>query len=799
MASLDQEALSLVEQCIDLDPAARSRFVTERCGSAATLRAKVEQLLAMDRTQFRFAQTEGPPIETFEPPLPEQVGNFRVTGTIGRGGMGVVAKGERSDGLYEQTVAIKLIRGDLRDARAAERFASERRILARLDHPGVARILDGGEAEGRPYLVMEFVDGEPITQALAGRQSGLDDTLSRFEAVCEVVGHAHRNLIVHADIKPSNAMISADGSVKLLDFGIAHLLAEIEPTSAEGGHPLTPGYAAPERREGDAPTVVSDVYSLGALLHELLTGELPDRAGRAASAVAPADGRIPAKSLRGDLDAIVARATAADPADRYPDVAALTADLQRYRNRMPVHARAAGWRYRSARFVARHRRGLAVTALAMAALLAAIVTTTIMYVEAERARAEAERRFGEVRGLARFMLFDLYDELRNAPGTVGARVALAETGGRYLDRLRQVPDAPADLRLDTASGYRRLATVQGVSGTASLGDSQRALASLGSAEELVRSVLAEQPESAAALEEMGWILANRWTLAPPTEGGLALRREARRFFDAALAIDKDRLGARLGRLSTERMAAFDLIWADRPAEALPVLRGALSELRATRWSPAEAGEARQLEFNLLSRLGDAVYYSGDMPGALPIYQEASALVARELAARETAIWLALRGEAMWNLAGTLTDLGRPAAALAPARDGIAAMRRLLASGPDSLAENRLQILLAQESTILDAIGRRREAMVSSTRGVELREARLRREPGNPQRMSDLAAGMRPHADLLARIGDRRGACGAARRAMELWDNLARRSQLSDLARTREVPLVKSARDRYCAA
>lgn len=798
MAGLDQKALALVEQCLDLDEERRRRFVEESCAGSPELRDKVERILAMDETRFKLLPTEAHPfIDPAPEPMPERIGPFRITGVVGRGGMGTVLRGERDDGVYSQTVAIKLIRGGLRDARARERFALERRILARLSHPGIARILDGGAADGRPYLVMEFVEGRPITTDLEERGAGLEESLDQFEAVCAAVSHAHRSLVVHADIKPSNVIAAADGAIKLVDFGIARLTADLDEDEVEGPYPLTKGYAAPERVAGHPPTVSSDVFSLGALLHEMLTGERPGACAMSETA-RQRPGRIAWRLLRGDLDAIVAKALAEDPGERYPDVAALVEDLHRYRGERPVTAAAGGWKYRAGKFAIRHRRALAVAGIFVTAMVAAMIALAQMYVGAERSRAEAEQRFGEVRSLARFMLFDLYDELSDAPGTVAARVRLAETTGRYLDRLRSVPDAPADLRMDSAIGYRRLATVQGVSGTSSLGQSAAALRSLAAAEELLRSVLAEQPRNAEALEEMGWVLTGRWTLLADDEGSREVNAGAARYFKAALAIEPARPGARLGRLTAAKNRAYELIYADQAAKALPILDRALEELRSSRFPPPLSEEVKLLEINILNRVGDATYYAGDIKGALPFYREADAIISRELATGEKLRWLDRRGEAMFNISGTLMDMGgHLPQSLAAARAGIAALKRVLEHGPDANVERRLLILYSQEALVLTEMGRLEEAVAASERSIGMREAWVRREPASQPRARDLAIALGPHADLLARAGDREAACRHAARAVAIWSDMKKKGQQSALDAARSVPPAERSVRSHC--
>ncbi len=774
MRGLESEALAIVEASLELDEGeARAAFVEARTAGNGPLRERVDVLLsraAMLRTEAFLAPSRRP----FK--MPERVGPFRITGRIGDGGMGVVARGERDDGVYAQTVAIKFILGDVAESAARERFEAERRILARLDHPSIARIVDGGDVDGQPWLAMEYVDGRPLTEALDEAGADLDRRLAAFLSVCEAAAVAHRNLVVHADIKPANVLMRGDGAIKLLDFGIARLIVELEEEREAAAHPLTRGYAAPERLAGAAPTVAADIYSLGVLLRELLPA-------------APGP----------DLDAIVARATAAAPADRYPDVAALTEDVRAVRDHYPVAARGdAGWRYRAGKFLRRHRTGAIVTGIVMLLLTGAALIATFGYIRAEQQRAEAERRFDEVRQLSRYMLFDLYDELADSPGTLPSRLRLADTARRYLEQLQRVPDAPADLRLDIARGWRRLAMVEGISGVSSLGRADRAREALGRAEAEARAILAADPRNAGARAEMGWIGFGRWTLLGTSAESARMAVQAEHDFAEALAIAPDMQEARLGLLTARRARAYDLIWANHPREAVPLLQAALAELRGIRFESRLARDARALEVAILARLGDAVYYSGDVPGALRSYREADAIIMSELARRQSIVWTDKLGESKFNISGTLADMGgQREAALTEAQAGAAAVERALSFGPDVNLERRLTILYGQEAIIFEAMGRRDEAIAMSERGIALRRRRLELAPSDPQNRRAYAVPMVNHARLLASLGRRADACAAIRGALEQWEILRGQNELGERDAAVGVPEAQAAARLYC--
>jgi len=329
---------------------------------------------------------------------------WAVVEPIGGGGMGQVYRGRRADGRFEQDVAIKLARAD--SIVAWQRFPLERQIVARLDHPGIARLIDGGIAEGgQPFMVMELVSGQDIVTWCANHHADLTRRLDLFEAVCDAVAYAHRHLVIHRDIKPTNVLVTDEGRVKLLDFGIARLLDGVG-TAATAELLLTPAYCAPEQLSGEPLSTATDVYALGLLLHELLTGTGAQRVSnmpmaaamhavlhtqpRSPSSVARqlVDAPVPARQLEGDLDAIVAKALRKEPGQRYATVDALAADLARHRGHLPVQARRGNWAYTAGRALRRHR-GAAIAA--SIALLSIVVGTGAVAWQARQARAEADR------------------------------------------------------------------------------------------------------------------------------------------------------------------------------------------------------------------------------------------------------------------------------------------------------------------------------------------------------------------------------------------------------------------------
>lgn len=520
-----QHVKQVLAAVLELPAAERVAYLDRTYATDASLRSDIEPLLASEqRLQSQFldrsnlaaaAATLVSPDENFW--IGRRVGPYQVVEQIGMGGMGEVYRAFRADDQYKKVVALKFVRAGQYSSEVFSRFKNERQILAGLDHSNLAKLLDGGTSdEGMPYFVMELIDGQPITEYCDEHELSTRERLSLFLQVCAGVHYAHQRLIIHRDIKPGNILVTADGVPKLLDFGIAKIVEsgpEAEtPVTMAGFRALTPRYASPEQIQGEAMTIATDVYSLGVVLYELLTGRSPyelangspqefarevcekeplkpssavlrpQEAGKGEAENHSGEFREISseklrKRLRGDLDNIVLMALRKDPSRRYASASDLGEDVRRHLESVPVRARNDNVWYRTTKFVARHRAAVAASVLMVIALMTGLIVTLHEARVARIERARAERRFNDVRKLANSLMFEVHDSIRDLPGTLPARKLLINRALEYLDSLSQEASGDTDLQRELAAAYDRVGDLLGYSGAANLGDYAGALQS----------------------------------------------------------------------------------------------------------------------------------------------------------------------------------------------------------------------------------------------------------------------------------------------------------------------------------
>ncbi len=524
MNDRDQRAQQLFLAVCDLSPEEREKAIDSECAGDAELRAEVESLLAHYDAPTAAEQTVVDTRRDDAARPPRRIGPYRVVHELGRGGMGVVYLGVREDDQFKQHVAIKVLKRGMDTDEIIQRFKLERQLLAALNHPGIARFHDGGVTDdGLPYFAIEYVEGQPLDEYCDTRRLRIAERLELFRSVCAAVHYAHQNLVVHRDLKPSNILVTKEGVPKLLDFGIAKLInpqlsmAEVDPTAPEM-RIMTPEYASPEQVRGNPISTASDVYSLGVLLYELVTGHRPyrlhsrvkaeiervicevdpDKPSTAISRIEEdegisADGSTTTitpeqvskvregrpdrlrRRLAGDIDNIVLTAMRKEPQRRYASAEQFAEDIRRHLVGLPVIARRDTFGYRSMKFIRRHRVGVATAALIAVLLVGGITSTTMAKQDAFTERDRAQRMFNEVRTLAHIFMFDFHDAIQELDGSIPARQLLVESALDYLNRLALEAGDDQDLQADLADGYDRVGDIRGGITNPSLGETGDAL------------------------------------------------------------------------------------------------------------------------------------------------------------------------------------------------------------------------------------------------------------------------------------------------------------------------------------
>ncbi len=768
----EARALSIVERCLEHQSEKQTRMVRRMCGTNAALLNRVTSLLAVAGVENTYFSESV--ITDWIEDIPARIGPYKVSDILGRGGMGVVLLAERDDGVFDKQVAIKLILPKFKSDMFAQHFAMERKILALLDHPSIVRIIDGGEIDGRPYLVMDLARGVSLLAHAKSHNLSKRDNLKLFIAVCEAVQFAHRNLVIHADLKPSNILVDEDGRVKLLDFGVARLLEDgvIDVGKSAG---LTHGYSPPERIAGTvSANIAGDVFSLGVILSELLTGQSHDTYQR--SIEDP------------DLAAIAAMAKAPDPNNRYPDVSALLADTRYYLNDFPVAAMPAGWRYSAVKFIRRHRRGLALTTALGSLLLGATVVSTSLYFSAERARAEADARFADARGTARYLLYDLMNKLEQQPQSLLLREQVADVAQHYLDRLSNARQASPEVKLETATGLWRLAEQQAKAGTPSLDQPDKADANLRKAEAILLTLTGDKAPVLLAR-----IRLDRVSLASDIQADQAAA-------DRLLAQAKSSVHAVVDQVpGLQRDYLFALaslrVWQGRYADAKRAARSALGQKYDLSLRSDVLAMARITDI-----LAEATYYDGDPRAAAVLYKNAMEMLQSAQNRWPTDTFVLKRlSRARWALGSTYLETKQFAEGLRLLEQAQAEAETALAFDTDDQeAKRSVRIAESSRAQALSFLGRTQDAIAIQRQRIAMDRRAWEADREDARALRDYAYSVLVAAEMLDNEGDRIGSCEQDRLAISLYDRASRSGNMSELDSGYNLKLAKARRDRNCA-
>ena len=787
-------------EALDRRPQDRDAFLYQACAGDPDLRREIDALLIQDAAAANFIETPAAAAITSLPDVPQgsitcrtenslagqRLGAFLLEQEIGRGGMGTVYRALRDDGAFSQQVAIKIVTSGWLGSDVLERFRRERQILALMSHPHIAQIFDGGStSDGRPYLVMELVEGKSLIEHCAANKLGLPERLRLFLDVCAAVAHAHQNLIIHRDLKPANIMVDPSGRIKLLDFGIAKLFHPDLPdemhTRAANSF-LTPEYASPEQVRLQRITTASDIYALGLILFELLTGQKAQRVTsssmldiersvceaetRKPSEALPEGTAYPPSRLRGDLDNIVLKATRKDPARRYSTVNQLAEDIERYLNGRPVSARADSFLYRSGKFLRRNRLAAAGSAVVLASLIGG--TAVAMW----QARI-AQDHFNSVRGLAKALLTEINPALNNVPGTTKARHLIVSRSLEYLDKLSRSAGTNVDLLFEMAAAYETVGNLQGNRNKENIGDYPGALRSFHRALTLYEQVEALSPSPSNRLW-MVYIRAEAARVYPNSDAALQLAREA---LVGANSLDHDYPGKYVGAVAN---AWFGLAYVYAQREQVPEAIDAFT--RSREFNVAAKRSRNNLAVNdryiailylLLRNAEKADWY---LQRATRLDEER----VQEEPGPRARMDLTYDYE---NQARALLLRGEVPAALNMARHCQSMRDELARADPH---DNRARMAKGDIDEVLGSIygvmGDRKETVDHFTRALQVRESLVAAAPDSPEDKYDLGRALSAAAEAYSRLGLCQDAGTMAQRAQAIFERQRLPLSLANLNR-----------------
>ncbi len=843
-----QEVKELLGVALEMEPAERTPFLERTCAHDSFLRREVERLLAVEeRAGTNFLRD--PAIagslnasvnESADAWIGRRVGPYKIVERIGIGGMGEVYRAFRADDQYRMQVALKVVRGGQDSGFVVNRFKNERQILASLDHPNIARLHDGGTTEdGVPYFVMELIDGQLIDQYCNHHKLSVTERLKLFVQACSAVQYAHQRLIIHRDIKPSNILVTSDGTPKLLDFGIAKLL---DPEAVTGQFEttltvirlLTPGYASPEQIKGEPITTASDVYSLGVVLYELLTGHhpyhrpssTPQEIADAVCEVEPEKPSVVAhrmetadkhrdsqgsaavpeipdrpaeklrKRLRGDLDNIVLMALRKDPQRRYASVEQLAQDIRRHIEHLPVVARKDTVAYRTSKFIARHKVGVVVAALVTVALLSALGMTLRQARIARAERARAEQRFNDVRKLANSLMFDIHDAIRDLSGSTAARKLLVDRALQYLDSLAQESAGTPGLQRELAAAYERVGDVQGNQYFANLGDTAGAIESYRKALHIQLALAADEHASVddrAALVGIYIKLAMCLRLTNDFQAALDSLQKAYPIAERLATGEKH---------SPESQEAFGGVsfgmancFADMGDLARSVgyyRKSAAVREAITGGSPAFQAYVQTRLAGVYGYMSGVVHLQGDLDSALALQSKSRDILAR-LAASDpnNATLRQFLLQAEYGVGYSLAEKGLPAQALAHYRVALAGYRKLASADKhDVLALRYLGRCYGSKGAALAAQDNAAQGIESIRKAVQIFEALSSKDPSDTYfTLTDLANAYSGLAKAYSRLAVQPGTPDSARiaswqearswyeRSLATWSRAQQKAQL----------------------
>ena len=818
-------------QAVEQPKSSRPDFLRRICGENPALLVEVESLLsASDEAEHFIDKKDYAAVSVMDANgkdyAGKQFGNYRIIQEIGRGGMGAVFLAQRADGEFEQKVALKIIRHSFADREMEKRFRSERQILAALNHPNIARLLDGGVSQtGEPFLAMEYIEGETILEFAERRNLTVEERLKLFLKVCSAVAFAHRNLIIHRDIKPSNILVDDAGEPKLLDFGLAKILDEnwLDASQTETAfRAFTPAYASPEQMHGERVATTSDVYSLGVVLYELLTGEKPFRFEHKSyeeilrsidsqepprpSSVISSKFRVSSfrfvnttspdfeqrttkdeqktnpkseipnpKFLAGDLDNIALMALRREPLRRYQSVEQFAGDIEKHLQGLPVTARPQTVSYRAAKFIQRNTITVAAMGFVILSLMTGLGIALWQANVARQQKTIAEKRFNDVRQLSNALLNDIAPKIENLQGATEARQAIVTQSLKYLDSLAQETEADFALQSELATAYEKVGDIQGNPTNPNLGDMAGAIASYEKAQKIRLKLLEKNPNG---FEERRLLAANHQAFGNLHHQSNQLEESARQT-EMALSL-YEKLAAEQPDSPAMRLALAQITYdvADtrrdnsKYAEAIIYFRKALDLLTPLRDKDAANIQYLKLAGNCYQKMGNSLSWNGqqkegeaETERAVQIYESLAASHPNDVSINN-GLW-----QTYWMASSTYEEQNDPLSH-EYALKALKTIQKIVENDPaDTQARKRLArsfSTLGQTSTntgqIADAVSYLEKAVSETTRLVE-------NDPRSGRTKSDLGTALMRLAEARAKQKDFPGALAELERAERIYNEL----------------------------
>lgn len=781
-------ALELLEAAMNLAPGQREAFIASRGDCSASVRERALELLSSDKDGTARLQTGGASASLYgNAEIAPDIPGYRIIRQLGRGGMGAVWLAKRDTSDFEHAVAIKIIKPGALSGSLIERFRRERQILAQLNHPNIARLYDGGQTEeNQPFIVMEHVAGATLRQWLTRDPAPpLDEKIALFRQVAAAVAFAHQNLIVHRDLTPGNILVDERGQAKLIDFGIARPPRTVEePSKASGvtGLSLTPGFAAPERARGEGSNTLADVYSLGRILEMMI-----DRTD------------VP------ELSAIAKHAADYAPEDRYLGVGEMIEDIDRFTAGRAIDSYSKSRRYRFIKFATRQKVLVGGGAALFFALAGGLAATSWSYLRAESARAQAEQRFDEVRALANFMLYDLYDELEPVTGNTRALTRIADRTSGYLETLSRERDTNRDLMLETANGFKRLSDVLGNPEDRNLGQREQAGKALRKSVAMLERLHGEHPgdvEITRSLAKAQFSLGVFVFIAEDlVDEAIPPAQRATQLYETLVRSGAGEVADRIALIEARLQAAKPLVWKDEGARAVAAIKQLAPQIGSLVARYPDDKAVLTTQGRILSSLSSAMSWTYDLTeergaflGSIPPSDDAIAIF-EKLHTRhpdDQTIQRSLLG-AHFVRALIYYDLDEWQRAHLDLEAAENLATDLLAQDPDdSELSRRLQGFRGQHAPILVALGRYDEAVAIARLALGERERLLAKEPDNAGYFRDRTSARRALGETLLLAKREREGCRVYRQALDEWQIIRRRWGITALNQSNDVDTIRKA-------